>query len=61
VRTVRSVTETDFRVEETGRRAGDPPVLVADSSKIRTELGWCPQHDDLDFIVRTAREGERKR
>lgn len=28
----------DFEV--VGRRAGDPPVLVADASKVRTELGW---------------------
>jgi UDP-glucose 4-epimerase len=27
---------------------------VADASKIRAQLGWKPQHDDLDEIVRTA-------
>jgi UDP-glucose 4-epimerase len=27
------------------RRAGDPAVLVADSSKARSELGWLPAHD----------------
>lgn len=42
------------------RRAGDPPVLVAEASRIRAELGWQPQHDDLDQIVRSAIEWEKK-
>ncbi|HEX7325317.1 MAG TPA: UDP-glucose 4-epimerase GalE [Rhodanobacteraceae bacterium] len=45
---------------EEPRRAGDPPSLVAVSDKIRATLGWQPQHDDLDFIVRTALAWERK-
>lgn len=55
----RRVTGIDFTVEETGRRAGDPPELVADSSKIRRKLKWQPGHDDIDFIVRTAWEWEK--
>ena len=36
------------------RRPGDPAVLVADPSRAREELGFDPQHSDLDSIVRTA-------
>ncbi|NMB46881.1 MAG: UDP-glucose 4-epimerase GalE [Firmicutes bacterium] len=36
------------------RRAGDPAVLVASSEWITKELGWRPQYDDLETIVRTA-------
>jgi UDP-glucose 4-epimerase len=36
------------------RRAGDPPALYADASKVRRELGWAPRYDSLDAIVRTA-------
>ena len=36
------------------RREGDPPVLVADSSRLERELGWKPQYSDLDRIVETA-------
>ena len=36
------------------RRAGDPARLVADSTKIKNELGWSPRYDDLDEIVATA-------
>jgi UDP-glucose 4-epimerase len=42
------------------RRAGDPPVLVARSERLKSTLGWQPQHDDLDFIVRTALDWERR-
>ena len=59
VSTAKKVTATDFTVEETGRRAGDPPALVADSSRIRDELGWTPRCDDIDFIIRTAWQWER--
>ena len=50
----RKVTGIAFPVEETGRRAGDPPALVADSRRIRELTGWQPRHDDLEFIIRTA-------
>ena len=56
----RKVTGVDFPLEETGRRAGDPPALVADSRRIRELTGWKPLHDDLEFIIRTAWEWERK-
>ena len=42
------------------RRAGDPPSLVADASRIRQVLGWQPKFDDLDLIARTALAWERK-
>ena len=58
---VKRVTGTNFPVIETGRRAGDPPLLVADSTLIRRELGWKPQGDDLDEIIRSAWRWEEKR
>jgi UDP-glucose 4-epimerase len=36
------------------RRPGDPSALVADSSKIRSELGWRPAYTGLDAIIATA-------
>jgi UDP-glucose 4-epimerase len=36
------------------RRAGDPPVLVADASRARDVLGWEPAHRDLVEIVASA-------
>jgi UDP-glucose 4-epimerase len=43
------------------RRAGDSAVLVADSNKLQSTLGWKPRYTDLLDIVRTAFEFERKR
>jgi UDP-glucose 4-epimerase len=60
VRMIRKVTGRDFPVVEMGRRAGDPPALIADSTKLRGLTGWQPQHDDLEFIVRTAWNWENK-
>lgn len=60
VRTARKVTGKDFRVVETGRREGDPPVLIADSSKLKRELGWKPRYDDLQYIIKTAWEWEKR-
>jgi UDP-glucose 4-epimerase len=36
-----------------GRRR-DPPVLLADSSKIKKELGWKPEYSDIKTIISTA-------
>jgi UDP-glucose 4-epimerase len=57
---VKEVTGVDFKAVETGRREGDPPALVADSSRIRRELGWTPSRNDLGFIIKTAWEWEKK-
>jgi UDP-glucose 4-epimerase len=42
-----------------GRRAGDPPALIADNSKILARLPWRPKLDDLDTIVVHALAWER--
>jgi UDP-glucose 4-epimerase len=47
-------------VKEEPRRAGDPPILIAVADKIRHVLGWEPKFDDLDTIVKTSLEWERK-
>jgi UDP-glucose 4-epimerase len=57
---VKQVTGADFPVRYVERRPGDPPELVADAAKIRNELGWIPKYDDLDYIIRTAWEWEKK-
>jgi UDP-glucose 4-epimerase len=47
-------------VVRTGRREGDPANLIADVGRIRTELGWKPQFDNLDTIVAHAMAWERR-
>ena len=48
------VTGRSIKVEAQPRRAGDPAVLVASSTKIRETLGWIPKFELLDDIVGSA-------
>lgn len=56
--TVKRLSDKDFPVQETDRRAGDPAALMADNHRIRKVLGWAPNHDTLDTIVKTALDWE---
>ena len=49
-----------LKVIEAARRAGDPPELIAVADEIRKRLGWTPKFDNLDTIVRTSLDWERK-
>ncbi len=60
VAAVKRVTGADFPVHEGPRRAGDVPLLVADNRRLRAALDWRSSHDDIDAIVRTAWEWEKK-
>jgi UDP-glucose 4-epimerase len=54
IETARKVTGHTIPVEAGERRAGDLPVLIADSTKIKHELGWSPEFDNLHTILETA-------
>ena len=54
IESARRLTQAEIPAVETARRPGDPAVLVASSEKIRRELGWTPQHSDLDSIITSA-------
>jgi UDP-glucose 4-epimerase len=43
-----------------GRRAGDPPELVAANQRILKTLDWHPQYQEIDRIVGDALAWERK-
>ncbi len=58
--TMMQVSGATFAVTDGPPRAGDPPSLIADASKIREVLGWEPLHDDLALICRTAWAWERR-
>ena len=51
---VERVSGKKVPVRETGRRAGDPPALVADARKANAVLGWKPQYTDIATIVEHA-------
>lgn len=57
---VRRVTGHSIPVEVCDRRPGDPAVLVASSAAIQRDLGWKPQHPDLDDIIASAWDWHQK-
>jgi len=57
---VNRVNGKPIKVKEEPRRAGDPPALIARADRARAVLGWEPRYDDLDFIVKTSLDWERK-
>lgn len=60
IKTAREVTGHSIPVITSNRRAGDPAVLVADSEKIRRDLGWQPRFENLKTIIETAWAWHRK-
>ena len=54
VEMVREVSGREIPAEITPRRPGDPAALIADSRRIREELGWSPKYPDLKSIVQSA-------
>jgi len=60
IQTTKKVTGIDFPVIDANRRPGDPPELVADSRKIKNELGWLPQFDNIEQIISHAWAWEQK-
>ncbi|MGA0598918.1 UDP-glucose 4-epimerase GalE [Enterovirga sp. CN4-39] len=59
IEVMKRVSGVDFPVKLSPRRAGDPAAIVAKADRIRKELGWVPQHDDLEEIVGQALAWER--
>lgn len=54
VAAAKRVTGGTLTVETGGRRAGDPPVLVADAARAHDVLGWTPACSELDTILESA-------
>ena len=54
IRSVEKVSGRQVPTREVGRRAGDPPALVADARKAAEVLDWRPRYAELDTIVSHA-------
>jgi UDP-glucose 4-epimerase len=57
---VQRISGRTLTVRSGPRRAGDPPNLYADISRIRDVLDWRPAHDDLSEIVASALSWEKR-
>ena len=58
---VRSESGVAFSVADGPRRAGDPPVLVGDTARLRAALHCSPRHGCLRAMVRSALDWESAR
>lgn len=56
----REITGHPIPAITSGRRAGDPAILIADSSRIRKVLGWKPRYESLESIIRSAWEWQQQ-
>jgi len=59
--TARRITGLKIVARDASRRAGDPPVLVADPKKASDVLGWTPKRSDLAGIITDAWRWHNKR
>jgi UDP-glucose 4-epimerase len=48
------VTGREITREIAPRRPGDPPALLADPTKLRTQLGWEPKYTEIEDTIATA-------
>lgn len=60
IEAARAVTGHPIPAVAAPRRAGDLPILVADSDKIGRELGWEAEYNDLKTIIRSAWNWHRR-
>jgi UDP-glucose 4-epimerase len=60
IQAIKEVTGKPVRVRDSPRRAGDPAVLLADSRRARSELGWVPEFSSLETMIEHAWRWEQK-
>jgi UDP-glucose 4-epimerase len=60
LKTAKKVSGKTISYEFTGRREGDPDLLVASSQLAKDELGWKPRFETLESIIRSAWEWHSK-
>jgi UDP-glucose-4-epimerase GalE len=60
IRTVEEVTGRPVPTQNSPRRAGDPPVLIASAEEARRVLGWTRQFETLSEMVETAWEWRQR-
>ncbi|MDD5327633.1 MAG: UDP-glucose 4-epimerase GalE [Phycisphaerae bacterium] len=60
IETVKKVSGKKFKVIESQRRPGDPPILTSDASKAKNELLWKPKWAELGKIIDSAWQWHNK-
>lgn len=60
IKAVRKITGAQIPISLQPRRQGDPAVLVADARLAKTELGWEPEFSDIEHIIDSAWQWEKR-
>ena len=60
IKIAETVTNTKIPYEIAGRRKGDPAQLIADNKIIMEKLNWSANYSDLNTIIKTAWEWEKR-
>ena len=56
---MKKVTNTDFQVDISPKRLGDPASLISNNTKIKEKMNWIPKYNDLELICESAYEWEK--
>lgn len=56
----KKISGVNFKVEVAPRRKGDIQVVVANNEKIKKAFGWVPLYDDLELMIESALNWEKK-
>lgn len=54
VNSVQEIFKTTISPQISDRRPGDPPILIADSERIKEDLNWKPRYNDIKEIISSA-------
>ncbi len=54
INSVQEVFKTKIPYKISNKRPGDPPVLIADSRKIKEDLNWEPKLNDINEMISSA-------
>jgi len=60
IETARKITGVEIPSRPCPRRAGDPVTLAASSALAKSELGWQPRYPELESIIESAWQWQRK-
>lgn len=60
IKAAEKATSQTIQFDVAPRRLGDPIAVVAAADKARHMLNWQPEYDNLDFIVKTALDWEKR-
>ncbi len=61
INAIEQISNQPINIVHADRRAGDPPILLADSSLANKVLNWVPEFSDIEQIIKHAWKWEKQR